>query len=149
MTLSDSSDPARLRRVKTEILVGWIIALLVLITWIANFLWYTIGLGGIFMGVVFLVLMIPSVLVLRHASQMRSAANLGNLSRLEQLNSVGWGVVALIFSGVVPGIMLLMANGPIHELGPGSTGGASGSGQHPGSESEYKPRPSDTLVEGS
>jgi hypothetical protein len=124
MTSANSSDPARLGRVKTEILVAWIIALLVLLTWTANFLWYTIGLGVIFMGVVFLVLMIPSVLVFRHTSQMRGAANRVNVSRLRQLNSVGWGVVALIFSGVVPGIMLLMAHGPINELGSVSAGGA-------------------------
>jgi hypothetical protein len=117
MTLANSPDLARLGRVKTEIQVSWIIALLVLITWIVNFLWYMIGLGVIFMSAVFFALMIPSALVFRHTSQMRGAANRGNVSQLEQLNSVGWGIVALIFTGVVPGIILLMAHGPINELG--------------------------------
>jgi len=109
--------------VKTEILVCCIFALLVLIAWIWGFLWYTIVLG-IFsastpssLGIISLVMMVPSIFVFRHANQMRRAANIGNIFRLKQLNSVGWGIVALIFTGVITGIMLLIAHMSINELG--------------------------------
>lgn len=47
---------------------------------------------------------------------MRTAANLGQVTELKQLNSIGWAVVALLFSGIIPGIMLLIAHSPIERL---------------------------------
>jgi len=113
------TDSGKLGRVKTEILVGWIFALLVLIAWIWGFLWYMIVLGILssFLGIISLVMLVPSIFVFRHTNQMRHAANAGNTSLLKQLNSVGWGIVALIFTGAIPGILLLMAHGPINKLG--------------------------------
>ena len=113
------TDSARLGSVKTKILVGWVFALLVLIAWIWGFLWYMVVLGILssLLGIISLVMSVPSIFVFRHTNQMRRAANSGNISRLKQLNSAGWGIVALIFTGVIPGIMLLIARGPIYELG--------------------------------
>ena len=118
MTLTKPSS-AKLGSVKTEILVGWIFALLLLVAWVWGFLWYMIVLGILssFLGTISLVMLVPSIFVFRHTNQMRHATNAGDMSRLKQLNSAGWGIVALIFSGVIPGIMLLMARGPINELG--------------------------------
>jgi hypothetical protein len=124
----------QLGSIKTEILVAWIFALLVVIGWIIGLLvgiYYLIFLGilggpyvgpvflvtGIIYTVVFLILMIPSILVMNRTNRMRKAANKGDISRLKELNSIGWAIVALIFSGIIPGVMLLIAHGPIEELG--------------------------------
>jgi putative membrane protein len=146
--MASTADAAKLGSVKTEILVAWIFSILVVVGWVIGFLFYFlyffiilgllapptsfygaslagfyIGIGLVY-GIIFLVLMIPSILVLRRTGRMRSAANRGDIGMLKQLNSVGWAVVALIFAGVIPGIMLLIANGPINELGASGSGGA-------------------------
>jgi hypothetical protein len=82
---------------------------------------------GLVYGIFFLILMIPSFLVLQRTGRMRSAADRGDIGTLKSLNSVGWAVVGLIFAGVIPGVMLLIANGPINELGAAGSGGGIGS----------------------
>jgi len=125
------SGMVELESVKTEILVAWIFALLVLIGWIIGFLWELgtgifmaslpyVGLfaGGFFLigGIVFFILIIPTILVFRRTNQMRGAANRGDVNELRRLNSIGWAIAALIFSGVIPGIMLLIAHSSIERL---------------------------------
>jgi hypothetical protein len=128
-----------LESVKTEILVAWIFALLALIGWIIGFLWeLAIGISiamsmasmpyvglfsaGLFSslffigGILFFILMIPTILVFQRTGRMRSAAIRGDVDELRRLNSVGWAIVALIFSGIIPGIMLLIAHSPIEHL---------------------------------
>jgi hypothetical protein len=145
----DPTTASKLSGIKTEILVAWIFALLVLIAWVGLFIFYFVfiflilGLTwscpmyygycyatnpyltgfGLFMGIVLLVLMMPSILVFRRTNRMRGAANSGDIPLLKQLNSVGMAIVALIFTGVIPGIMLLVAHGPIEELGTQRAGG--------------------------
>ena len=123
----------QLGSIKTEILVAWIFALLVVIGWIIGWLvgiYYLVFLGILFwsygaatyadLGItyitVFLILMIPSILVMNRINRMRKAANKGEIARLKELNSIGWAIVALIFSGIIPGVMLLIAHSPIEEL---------------------------------
>lgn len=116
--------------VKTEILVAWIFTLLTLIGWIIGLLFY-VG-TGIFLaslpfselaarvliipGALFFVMMIPTILVFQRTSLMRGAANRGDVDKLKRLNSIGWAIAALFFSGVIPGIMLLIAHSPIERL---------------------------------
>ncbi|MGC8979660.1 MAG: SHOCT domain-containing protein [Caldisericum sp.] len=69
--------------------------------------------------VVFLILLIPTILVIIRTNKMRIAANKGDIKTLKELNSIGWAIVALIFSGIIPGIMLLVAAGPINSLEEG------------------------------
>jgi len=124
----------QLNSIRTEILVAWIFALIVVIIWIIGLLdgiydFIILGiLGGPFLGpvftgigltyiIVFIILMIPSILVMNRINKMRKAANKGEIARLKELNSIGWAIVALIFSGIIPGVMLLIAHGPIEELG--------------------------------
>ncbi|MBI3841145.1 MAG: hypothetical protein HY297_04220 [Thaumarchaeota archaeon] len=122
----------KLGSIKTELLVAWIFELLVVIAWIIGFVLFAVVFfaasslagpgGGIFagVGVIFgvflLILMIPSIMVFRRTGKMRSAAKKGDIARLKSLNSLGWAVVALIFTGIIPGIMLIVAHGPIDEL---------------------------------
>jgi len=124
----------QLKSIRTEILVAWIFALIVVIIWIIGLLdgiydLIILGiLGGPFLGpvftgiglmytIVFIILMIPSILVMNRTNKMRKAANKGEIARLKELNSIGWAIVALIFSGIIPGVMLLIVHGPIEELG--------------------------------
>ncbi|MGC8982096.1 MAG: SHOCT domain-containing protein, partial [Minisyncoccia bacterium] len=49
----------------------------------------------------------------------RLAANKGDIQKLKELNSIGWAIVALIFTGIIPGIMLLIAHSAIEQLNSG------------------------------
>lgn len=144
--MGSDPDAARLSSAKTEILIAFIFSIIFILVWLWYFIDYVFLLGilsastcvygycvsnpleGTFIayGIVFLILMIPSVLVLLRTNRMRSAADSNDKATLKALNSMGWAIVALIFAGVIPGIMLLVANGPISELGTGAprTGGS-------------------------
>lgn len=130
------SSKSELGSIKTEILVAFIFAVLVVVGWVIGLLfgiYYLIVLGilgGSYLGpfflglgltytVVFLILMIPSILVMSRTNKMRKAANNGDIATLKKLNSIGWAIVALIFTGIISGVMLLLAHGPIAEFQEG------------------------------
>jgi len=54
--------------------------------------------------------------VIAYATRIYSAADRGDVTALKSLNSLGWAIVALIFSGVIPGVLLLIAYGRIEDL---------------------------------
>jgi len=145
MSGTSRPDLRGLGSIKTEVLVAEVFAILVLVSWLAAFAIFAgffsvAGLGsfgsctlngesvpcdqmggffavvGLVIGGIFLVLAIPSILVVRRTNSMRSAADKGDVARLKDLNSIGWAIVALLFTGVIPGIMLLVAHGPIERL---------------------------------
>ena len=123
----------KLHSIKTYVLVAWIFALLALLVWIGYFL-IAVIIGAIwsrligpyfaavaFVAIVpgtilFLVFAVPTILVFVRLNRMKRAADEGNVGALKGLNSIGWAIVALIFAGIIPGIMLLVAHGPIEEL---------------------------------
>ncbi len=142
---SNQINASRLGSIKTEVLIAEIFGVLSMVGWIAAAAIFAVLLsvagsgsfgvctlngesvpcsqvGGIFaalgiiLGVVFLVLAIPSIFIVRRTNRMRTAADKGDVARLKSLNSTGWAVVALLFAGVIPGILLLIAHGPIDEL---------------------------------
>jgi putative membrane protein len=47
---------------------------------------------------------------------MRGAAERADIATLKNMNSVGWGIIALLFAGIITGIFQLLANGPINDL---------------------------------
>jgi BMFP domain-containing protein YqiC len=127
-----------LEGIRIKLLVAQIFSILSLTAWLGLFLYYMFifamastlialsPFGGLFSGylmstaitygVVFLILMGVSAIVVKRIHDMYNAANGGNIGRLKQLNSFVWSIIALIFSGVVPGVMLLLAQGPIDDL---------------------------------
>ena len=123
----------KLGSIETELTVAWIFTLLIVIAWLAIFVsvvgifsvvgglaapyggGFFAGLGLLF-GIIILIPLIPTFLVLRRAGRMRGAARRGDIAALKGLNSIGWAIVALIFAGVIPGVMLLVAHGPIDDL---------------------------------
>jgi len=66
-----------------------------------------------FLSVVFLII---DVLVISRTWKMYSAVKNGDIATLKSLNSLGWAIVALIFSGIIPGVLLLIAHGRIEDL---------------------------------
>lgn len=128
------SDASRLSSVKTEILVAFIFALILLIVWIIAFGFYIVTFSvlasnynpynyysvapGFYLvvGIIFLIMAIPTIFVSVHISRMRNAANREDLVQLKRLNSIGWAIAALIFSGVIPGVMLLVAHSSIMNI---------------------------------
>jgi uncharacterized membrane protein len=75
-----------------------------------------VNFGGLFLavgliyGVTFLVLLVPSILVFRRISRMKKAVDAGDATTLGRLNTAGWGIVALIFNGVISGVLLFMVH---------------------------------------
>jgi len=66
-----------------------------------------------FLSVVFLII---DAVVISRTWKMYSAVKNGDIATLKSLNSLGWAIVALIFSGVIPGVLLLIAHGRIEDL---------------------------------
>jgi hypothetical protein len=131
-----SEENKVLKSVKTEILIAWIFAILVFIGWVIALIYSVVILLivdgiialysplvaiGIVYSIVFLILMIPSILVMLRVGRMYKAAKKEDVDSLKSLNSIGWAIVALIFSGIIPGVMLLVAHGPIEELSSSAT----------------------------
>jgi len=66
-----------------------------------------------FLSVIFLII---DVVVISRTWKMYSAVKNGDIATLKSLNSLGWAIVALIFSGIIPGVLLLIAHGRIEDL---------------------------------
>jgi hypothetical protein len=49
--------------------------------------------------------------VIAYATRIYSATDRGDVTALKSYNSLGWAIAALIFSGVIPGVLLLIAYG--------------------------------------
>jgi hypothetical protein len=47
---------------------------------------------------------------------MYKAVNAGDIATLKATSNMLWAIIALIFAGVIPGIMLIIADGPIKQL---------------------------------
>ena len=131
-------NSSKLSSIKTYLLVGYIFAIFALIAWILIGLVYIFGaiavivaatdvnyygsatvaagVVSLIIGVVLFLFMLPTILVFRRIGRMRGAANRGDIATLKHNDSVGWGIIGLIFVGVITGIMMLIAHGPIQEL---------------------------------
>jgi hypothetical protein len=71
---------------------------------------FIIAVGAlVFMGLV--------VYLLVRINRLRKAAERADLVTLKRYNSLGWAIFALLFTGIIAGIMLLLVNGPIKEIG--------------------------------
>jgi heme/copper-type cytochrome/quinol oxidase subunit 2 len=69
-----------------------------------------------FEGFLMLVFLIVNVMVISRTWKMYSAAEKGDVVALKPLNSLGWAIAALIVSGIIPGVLLLIAHGRIEDL---------------------------------
>ncbi len=132
-------NAAMLGSIKTEILIAFVFSLLAMIVeaimaavygGIALFLtpiavapmvagsaagFTFLSLFGI-ISMVMVVMFVLSLLSFLHINRMRNAADAGDVTTLKALNSVGWAIIALIFNGMIAGILLLVAHGSITGL---------------------------------
>ncbi len=120
---------SKLSSIKTELLVAmiflilgaigscvftiiFIISVLYMITtpyaYVAPFI-FLIG----FIGLIFF---IPTIVVLVRVRAMHSAAQRGNISELKSLNSLAYAIIALVLTGIIPGIMLIIAYSDINSI---------------------------------
>jgi putative membrane protein len=109
------SDPnsSKLSSIKTYLLIALIFNILAVIGFaVATFAFLFL----FFLGLIFLVPLILSVLTLTRVNSMKSAAERGDVAKLKELNSLGWAIIALLFAGIITGIMLIITNGAINDL---------------------------------
>ena len=131
MTYSNPPPPPppttdRLGTIKTYILIAFIFSILFMIVWIAEALWTiaafailsAVGLGifVILPAIVYFVLFAVSVIVFLRIWKMYKAVNAGDIATLKATSNMLWAIIALIFAGVIPGIMLIISDGPIKQL---------------------------------
>jgi putative membrane protein len=134
-------DPAKLASIKTYMTIAFIFnilgvigfaigGLIQVVTWatLSSYFFYAPGYatGLIIYGIVLLVFAVIAIIVLMRTYKMYGAANKGDIATLKQYNNMMWAILALIFAGVLPGIMLLIAFGPINELGQSPMGAPQG-----------------------
>ena len=123
----------RLASIRTYILIAWIFSIISMIAFVlgavsyiitfATFSALTFGYGiGFFSGifivyaVVFLVFAVFSFMVFMRVWKMYKAVNAGDIATLKATSNMMWAIIALIFAGVIPGIMLIISDGPIKQL---------------------------------
>src|SRR5665647_226727 len=123
----------KLASIKTYILIAWIFSIIAMIAFalgavsyiitFATFSTLTFGYGlGFFSGifivyaVVFLVLAVMSFMVFMRVCKMYKAVYAGDIATLKATSNVLWAIIALIFAGVIPGIMIIISDGPIKQL---------------------------------
>jgi len=120
-----------LATIKTYILIAWIFSIIAMIAFALGAVSYIItfatfsavyyGFGffsGIFLvyAVVFLVFAVLSFMVFMRVWKMHKAVNAGDIATLKATSNMMWAIIALICAGVIPGIMLIISDGPIKQL---------------------------------
>jgi putative membrane protein len=124
-----------LASIKTYIMVAWIFSIIIMIVWllagIASILSYlslaalygaygqyvaVSYTGALIEGIVLLIFIIPAFLVFLRVWKMQKAVNAGDIATLKATSNMMWAIIALIFAGVIPGIMLIISDGPIKQL---------------------------------
>jgi putative membrane protein len=120
------TSSANLSTIKTYMLIAFIFSIIFVIVWIGAALWTllvfaafsVVGLGFfvVLPAIIYLVLFAFSIIVFLRIYKMYKAANAGDIATLKATSNILWAIIALIFAGVIPGIMLIIADGPIKQL---------------------------------
>jgi hypothetical protein len=121
-----TTDMSKLSSIKTYILIAFIFSIIFVIVWIAAALstiaafafLAVVGLGVfvILPAIIYLVLFAFSIIVFLRIWKMYKAVNAGDIATLKATSNMMWAIIALIFAGVIPGIMLIISDGPIKQL---------------------------------
>jgi hypothetical protein len=130
-------DSQKLASIKTYITIAYIFSIIGMIafglagiwqiiawaTFAGAFVFYAgyFAMGFLIWGIVLLVFFALAFLIFLRIRRMYTAINQGNITTLKSLNNMMWAILALIFGGVLPGIMLIISFGPINELGQAPT----------------------------
>ena len=121
-----TSSSTSLSTIRTYMLIAFIFSLLFMIVWIAAALWtiaafatlsfFGLGFFVLMPAIVYFVLFAVSIIVFLRIYKMYKAANAGDIATLKATSNILWAIIALIFAGVIPGIMLIISDGPIKQL---------------------------------
>jgi putative membrane protein len=116
----------KLSSIKTYMLIAFIFSILFMIVWIgaaastlitfAAFSFIGLGIFVLLPAIIYLVLFAISIIVFFRIYKMYKAVNAGDVATLKATSNMLWAIIALIFAGVIPGIMLIIADGPIKQL---------------------------------
>ena len=123
----------KLASLKTYILIAWIFSILIMIVWLlagissilsylaiaalsGPYFGYGFAAGGLITGLVLLIFIVPAFLCFLRIWKMYKAVNAGDIATLKATSNMMWAIIALIFTGVIPGIMLIISDGPIKQL---------------------------------
>lgn len=60
---------------------------------------------------VYVIMFLASIIVFLRVKKIYDSLKMGNLQQALMLNSIAWGVIALIFSGIITGILMLISRG--------------------------------------
>jgi putative membrane protein len=127
-------DQSKLASIKTYMLVAFIFNIIGMIAFGLLGIWEIItwatwsgydyfgvlagySTGLLITGIVLLVFFVFALLIFMRVRKMYTAVNRGDIATLKSLNNMMWAILALIFTGVITGVMLLISFGPINELG--------------------------------
>ena len=105
-------------------MISLIIAAIASLVWLIGFFYSIAGaallgaFGFFFIGdvIFYLIWLVVSVLVLLRIWKMYKAVNAGDIATLKATNNILWSILALIFSFVIPGILLILADPMIKQL---------------------------------
>jgi uncharacterized membrane protein len=95
----------KLKSIETKLYIAYILLIIVLaIDAIGLITWVTAPFFA------------ASLAVFLRVRKMLKAARLGDIETLKTYNSLGWAIVALIFSDIAPGVVLLLVYRDIKKL---------------------------------
>lgn len=116
----------KLSTVKTYMLIAFIFSIIFLLVWGVGVLYSiaafavlsTVGIGFFFIGplIFYLLAFVISILCFLRIWKMYKAVNAGDIATLKATSNMMWAIISLIFNGVIPGIMLIISDGPIKQL---------------------------------
>lgn len=87
---------------------------LVVVLWLESAT-HTLQFAWIFV-LLWILLSLPSLVVFLRVGTMRRLLKYGDYVELVEANSYGWAIAALLFSGVIPGIFLLLVNSNLSDV---------------------------------
>lgn len=126
--MSSTINTTRVNSIKIYTLIARIFSIIITAIWTLVLIYYVLALAlsyeyaayyaGLFLLyiIILLVFLIPSIMATIRSGKIYNAAKRGDVQEMKANDSVAWAVAALVFTGVVPGVMLLVAHGPISEL---------------------------------
>lgn len=116
----------KLSTVRTYILIALIFSAIFLLVWFVGFIYgiialavlTTVGIGFLAIGplIFYLIWFAVSILCFLRIWKMWKAVNANDVATLKATSNIMWAVISLIFNGVIPGIMLIISDGPIKQL---------------------------------